>query len=253
MAILAHQDDEVAIAPLLKFEVNRGHVVRVFYATDGATKSASTVRRCSESIAALQSIGVAPEQVVFLGADLGVGDGTLMTNLPRVYAALQQSLIGTPVRRIYTLAWEGGHADHDAAHLLALAFGKQHGIADIAQFPIYNGFRAGRFFRVMQSLPGWTVANEIRFRFSDGLKFAQLPLYYPSQRRTWLGLISGVVREYLVKRRNITFTVSFLNIQAKPHRGALLYERLFHVPYETFRKNTASFIDEYLLDAGRRD
>lgn len=245
LVILAHPDDEVAIAPLLEAEVARGETVVVLFATDGATRSVPASRRCSESSVALRSIGISKDHITFLGVEIGVADGSLMTQLPRAYAALNQQFTGTPIRRLYTLAWEGGHTDHDAVHLLALAFAKSNGVAQVAQFPIYNGLQTAPLFRVMQPLPEWAIQNITHFSLSDGIRYSALPLHYPSQRKTWLGLMSGVLREYLVKRRNAAFTVDFAAVLDKPHGGTLLYERLFRIPYDVFRVNTAPFIAEH--------
>src|SRR6185503_17138294 len=59
---------------------------------------------------------------------------------------------------VYTLAWEGGHQDHDAAHLVALAFAQRRGIP-CHEMPLYNGYRSpGSLFRVMHPFgDGWTT------------------------------------------------------------------------------------------------
>jgi LmbE family N-acetylglucosaminyl deacetylase len=47
---------------------------------------------------------------------------------------------------VWTLAWEGGHHDHHAAHLVALAFAAGRG-ARCFEVPLYTGFRrVGRSF-----------------------------------------------------------------------------------------------------------
>jgi hypothetical protein len=75
-----------------------------------------------ESVRALASLGVASAEIHFLGKDLSVPDGLLFRRLTPVYDALEAecSSIGS-LGEIYTLGWEGGNLDHDAAHVIGLA------------------------------------------------------------------------------------------------------------------------------------
>ena len=64
---------------------------------------------------------------------------------------------GTP-DEVYLPAWEGGHQDHDAGHLLGLSLAAP-GLR-LRQFPLYQGAGLpGPFFRVMAPLPGNGPSN----------------------------------------------------------------------------------------------
>jgi hypothetical protein len=45
----------------------------------------------------------------------------LVEHLDRALALLE-SRVTEPVDNVWCLAWEGGHQDHDASHLVAVAF-----------------------------------------------------------------------------------------------------------------------------------
>src|SRR5688572_141948 len=115
--IFAHQDDEVAIVPRIRREVENGSSVHCFFLTDGSANGASPERRNAESRGVLTSIGVAAENLHFLGSVHQTRDQHLEDSLEQSLQLILQTIGTQPVHRIYTLAWEGGHPDHDAAHL----------------------------------------------------------------------------------------------------------------------------------------
>src|SRR4029079_13639426 len=96
--------------------------------------------------------------------------------------------IGGDPDEIITLAWEGGHQDHDAAHLVALALAIARGVRCI-DFPPYLGKR--RPYRVLARL---CIGETRRLSMREIWRRAMLCWRYPSQRRTWLGLWWGLWR-----------------------------------------------------------
>jgi len=66
-------------------------------------------------------VGVPRSEIRFLGTDLSIPDGELFRHLSSAYRALLEDCrsIGD-LGALLTLAWEGGHPDHDAAHVLAI-------------------------------------------------------------------------------------------------------------------------------------
>ena len=53
-------------------------------------------------------------------------------------SAISGRALQEPVDEVWTLAWEGGHQDHDAAHLVAIAFANRRG-APVFEVPLYHG------------------------------------------------------------------------------------------------------------------
>ncbi len=228
--VFAHQDDEVAVAPRIVHEVSLGNAVHCAYLTNGEAKGVSSQRRCEESTRVLAQLGHDSIDVAFIGNTLGIADGQLAEHLEASINALTSWIATWPAApaRLYFLAWEGGHHDHDAVYRVGLAIAERYGVTDVWQFPLYNGYKTvGRIFRTMRPLPNWNEPNTLKLSSSQGLRFAMLCWKYPSQRRTWLGLFPGVFRSYVLERRHRVYPIDRAAIAAAPHHGRLLYERMF--------------------------
>lgn len=221
--VFAHQDDEVAIATRVARNAKAGVVCA--FLTDGGAPGV----RNDESRAVLASLGV--HDVVFVG----LADGTLVEHLEDAYAALA----GLEFDQIVTLAWEGGHQDHDAAHLVALALAVARGVRCL-EFPLYHGKGLPRpFYRVMAPLRGGETTKlsmrEVWWR-------ARLSWRYRSQRRTWLGLIVP-----MLFRGEVVAEASAERVLRPPHEGRLLYERRFGFSRERFFAAARPFIERRIL------
>jgi LmbE family N-acetylglucosaminyl deacetylase len=217
--VFAHQDDEVAIAPRIARDVASGARVVCAFLTDGGAPAV----RDAESRAVLASLGV--HDVIFVG----LPERTLVEHLEEAYHALKER----DAEEIITLAWEGGHQDHDAAHLVALALAKIKGVRCL-EFPLYRGY-----FRVLSPL---RVSERRRLTARDVAKRAMLCWRYPSQRRSWLWLgwwlwlrWSEVVCEARAER--------VLDAPGK----RLLYERRFRFPRERFFAAARPFIEQRIV------
>ncbi|HEY6139021.1 MAG TPA: PIG-L family deacetylase [Thermoanaerobaculia bacterium] len=219
--VFAHQDDEVAIAPRIAREVAAGERVVCAFLTDGGAPAV----RDAESRAVLESLGV--RDVIFVG----LPEGRLVEHLEEAFQA-----IGGDPDEIITLAWEGGHQDHDAAHLVALALAIARGVRCI-EFPLYHGRR--RPYRVLAPL---RIGETRRLSMREVWRRAMLCWRYPSQRRTWLGLWWG-----LWKRDEVVCEASAERVLHPPHEGSLLYERRFRFPRERFFAAARPFIEQRIV------
>ena len=128
------------------------------YLTDGGGHGVDPAVRDAESRAVLRTLGIGDDAVVMLAASNGrIGDGQLalrsLEALIAVKAWIHRS--GFVPQRIYAPSYEGGHPDHDAAHLLAAVVASECGIAgDAWHFSLYNAYRRPRpFFATMRQLP----------------------------------------------------------------------------------------------------
>jgi LmbE family N-acetylglucosaminyl deacetylase len=210
----------------------RGHRVTCVCLTDGAAKVTSAVRD-EESRRVLAKLGggawlVAP-------AAERIPDGKLPEHLADALAFLESSV--PHADEVVTLAWEGGHHDHDAAFLVAAMFAERRGIPCL-EMPLYNGAGTnGGFFRVLHPLGGgWTV-RPVSTR--EKLATMMLTRIYRSQRSTWLGLLPQML---LAPAREVTRTADLARASSPPHPGALLYERRFGYPYARFAERAAEFL-----------
>ena len=224
--VFAHQDDELPVLPRIRFETARGVRVRCLYLTDGASAVPAPVRD-AESLSMLTRMGVDARDVAFLGGNRRIPDGRLAFETTRGVELLRAFAVATPLpRRIYTLDWEGGHPDHDACHLIALAVAREAHIDDVLVYSLYNGFRRLRgLFRVTSFVPGSTPLVRRRLTFREALLPVRALAHYRSQRRTWLGLVPGLTVRALVGRDERFRRAEPGRLQSPPHPGPLLYER----------------------------
>ncbi|HET7436492.1 MAG TPA: PIG-L family deacetylase [Thermoanaerobaculia bacterium] len=226
--VFAHQDDEVAAAVhILRFVRSGAHVACVFL-TNGEGNGCAAATRDDESRRALASIGV---DDVHFGT---LPDGALVEHLDEAIARLE----AIDADEIWTLAYEGGHQDHDAAHIAALTVAEQRNIPCV-EFPLYHGFHSlGPLFRVCAPLPGQYTRWPVSMR--DAWRTTRLVRFYQSQRRTWLGLLPFVIWRLFFVRRVVTRDASAERTHARPHVGSLFYERRFGFPYERFSAAAAA-------------
>lgn len=231
--VLAHQDDEIALAARMKHLLREGWALSVMYLTNGITPEV----RDDEARASLSCIGVDLSRVHFFGFP----DGSLVDHLDEAFARLEKI---DDADAVYCLAWEGGHHDHDASHLIAVAFAMQRKIPCF-EMPIYHGHRTpGQIFRSFAPLgDGWTAR---RITMREGLDVARLCRFHPSQRRTWLALLPEALLRLVVARREWTRPVSIERLRAKPHAGRLYYERRFGVTWTEFEAKARSFVAAHL-------
>lgn len=239
--VLAHQDDEIVMSPRIARELESGHGVYCAFLTDGSARVASRVRD-AESRAVLTGLGVPSRNLFFLGSEHGLTDGKLPLQLERADRLLEEALAELPIHRIFCLAYEGGHQDHDASHLLALALARRRGLLGRSwQISAYHGYRMpGPVFRVLAPLRG---PRRFVRRLPAGLAWRHtlLCLRYRSQRLTWLGLFPGLALQRGLRRRETVLPVALEAVRARPHPGPLLYEQLFGFRYEDFRSAADAF------------
>lgn len=174
--------------------------MRCIYLTDGSIGNQDSKIRTDETKNALSKIGVNTEMLIFVGVERNIPDGKLHACLLTAY----ESILDTKneyeeIRALYIPAWEGGHQDHDAVHLVGLSIAVHFNLINRCfQFSLYHGDKLpGPFFKVMSPLyeNGPIIRTKISFR--NRLKFIRLCLFYPSQLKSWIGLFPFVFAHYL--------------------------------------------------------
>jgi LmbE family N-acetylglucosaminyl deacetylase len=228
--VFAHQDDEIAFISRIRFERARGNHVICVCLTDGAAATPAAIRD-EESRRVLARLGVHDFRV----AQERIPDGALAERLDDALRFLEDA--AGDVQEVVTLAWEGGHQDHDAANLVATVFAQKRNVPCL-EMPLYNGLGIDDpFFRVNHPVgDGWLERRLTRREYLANVLLAR---FYPSQRRTWLGLLPF----YLVgKPRELIRPADLRRAYARPHEGPLLYERRFRYPYDRFAARALEFL-----------
>jgi LmbE family N-acetylglucosaminyl deacetylase len=148
MVLVAHPDDECILCGGLLQRMRKPVVV---YATDGApqdpyfwkahgSRSAYSRLRQKEARRALERVGV--NEIVFLAeCDERLVDQELFRNLTIAYELLHEAIVRLGPSAVLTLAYEGGHPDHDSCSFLASKLGAATGLP-VWEAPLYRGVRA---------------------------------------------------------------------------------------------------------------
>lgn len=227
--LFAHQDDEYGVFQRLLDCRRRGLRLACAYLTDGATAGASAATRNAESLAVLGQLGVAASDVAFGGLETGIGDGCLPRNLAPAAAWLERWLARfEAVDSLHAPAWEGGHQDHDALHVLAVTAAARRGwLARTWQYPLYQaaGVPGSRLLRVLAPLPANGPVTFSPIDWPTRLRFLRYCLAYPSQRKVWLWLFPYVLAHYLLHGVQALQPVSLQRLGERPHQGPLYYEK----------------------------
>lgn len=239
--VYAHQDDEIATATRILHLIRQGWAVSCVYLTNGEGRAAKSGVRDEESRRVLGELGVDLPRVHFLGSRERVPDGSLFEHLERALELLEAAMPDAP-DEVWTLAYEGGHQDHDASHLVAIAYALRRDIPCF-EMPLYHGYGLpGPFFNTLAPLRSGGAWAERRIALSEGFRIALLCRYYTSQRKTWLGLLPEALLRLALGRKEWARPAELARVQDKPHRGKLFYERRFGVTWEEFAAKARPFV-----------
>ena len=89
------------------------------FTTCGSAYGTSRDVREAESFRALARLGIPISHVLLLGRELDVEDGQAGAACATILARRLEIARQVTIERLVTVAWEGGHADHDITHLVA--------------------------------------------------------------------------------------------------------------------------------------
>lgn len=244
--LFAHQDDEYAAFGLLEQTRSAGRVATCVYLTSGDYGGQPVAPRNAESCAVLDSFGVRAERIHFVGEQAAIGDGKLHLHVSRA-CDLLVALMRTQgaIAQIYLPAWEGGHQDHDAAHIVGIIAARRLGLIDRAyQFSLYNGYALpGMLFRVMSPLAANGSPRLLAISPINRMRYVRHCLGYPTQWKTWVGLFPFVFIQYVIRGVQAVQPVSLRRVRERPHEGALLYERRNALRFDEFMIAVSALLD----------
>lgn len=151
LVLVAHQDDECIACgallqrmqhPLVVFATNGSPADPYFWSKYGSRDAYAEVRR-REALTAMHIAGV--KDVLFLSDLPGgerFGDQELFRNLPSAFEKLSEIIQRRMSTAVLTLAYEGGHPDHDSCSLLGAQLARRFGIP-CWEAPLYHRLASG--------------------------------------------------------------------------------------------------------------
>ena len=249
LVLFAHNDDEFFVAPLLRRETAAGGRVLVAYLTFGSVYGADPTLRITESRRALEGMGIRPEDVLLTGLDAGIFDGELTGKVEPALQTLAAATQDMAIERILVPAWEGGHPDHDACHLVGVALAQsQRTAGTLYEYPTYNGRGLPwHFGRVMEFPDGDGDVQRSRISLWEGWWAIKCGLSYRSQRRTFVWILPGAMNKYLLARRSLLRKVPVdRDYRRPPHAGKLFYERRSSLTFQQFSESLRPFMTTHL-------
>jgi len=145
LVIVAHPDDESISCGGLLQHMREPCIV---FATDGAPEDDYFWRRFGsraryaavreeEARAALQAVGVGEMEFLAKQAEAPLTDQRLYASLPAAFRALSKIIERRLPDCLLTLAYEGGHPDHDAVSFLAAQLGRSFSLP-VWEAPLYH-------------------------------------------------------------------------------------------------------------------
>ncbi|NBJ13489.1 PIG-L deacetylase family protein [Microvirga arsenatis] len=243
--LLPHQDDEFGVFHLLDVAVAADNQPLIVYLTDGAFGRATAAMRNAESTNVLERLGIRKERIWFLGLEQSVPNLGLRHHLENVFTSLLAYLqyMNAEIEGIYSPAFEGGHPDHDAAALLAVALGRHLNISNqIWQFPLYNSYRCTiRPYRVLTPILEAGAVLREQIPPARRAEHLSLCLHYPSQARTFVGLFPFILGHYIASGTQQLQPLHPLTTLTRPHDGLLLYERRRWLTWAAFEQDVRDF------------
>ena len=243
IAVFAHPDDEFAVFPWLRNACRAGRRIYCVWLTNGGFGGQDPSRRERESVLALRGLGVPPENMIFLGSMLKIEDGALYASLDTCVEGLcswsQQVLSGQA--EVLVPAWEGGHHDHDAAHLAGLRLAWLVG-GTARQFSLYHGDGLqGPWFKVMVALVQNGPRSVMRTGPIERVGYVLRCLHFRSQWRSFAGLLPFYAVRLLASDAFALQPAMIRRTLERPHAGPLLYERRGGPSWKEFAQATARY------------
>lgn len=242
--IFAHPDDEFGVFAAIELAVARGSEVVCVYLTDGAFGGQSSSRRERESLSVLNRLGVRPEGVHFIGRENGFRDGQLSLSLESALNAVSAILDERPLlTAIHLHAWEGGHQDHDAAHLIGAVYAARRNLLAVCrQFALYRDGAGPMKIAICSPILSNGVVESFEISWIDRIRYLLLCFSYRSQWKTFSVLLPMLAMYYIRGGAHQSQRVLMSRLYERPHPGLLSYERWRRARYGEFRQVADDFI-----------
>jgi LmbE family N-acetylglucosaminyl deacetylase len=249
--LFAHQDDEMGVFHHIERVLADGMRPVCLYLTDGVHRNVSSERRCRESRYVLGRLGVQPEDIQFVGTEAGIPDGELLQHIARAEqeVALRLEVLG-PIHSFVSLAYEGGHMDHDVVFAVAAKLATKAGrLAQSCQFSLYRSSLGGLVpYTLLQPLSGNGAVDQVPIPASKRWSYLRLCLSYRSQKKAMVGLLPFIALDYVLSGTQKLQSISISDLTRRPHEGPLLYEKRTRGSYSAYAEAISGFMSPRLID-----
>ncbi len=218
LVVVAHPDDEAvgcgallqrAREPVVVFATDGAPTDKYFWSHYGSREAYAELRR-KEARAALGLIGV--QKIFFLGNHNGIIDQQLFRELPRAVDLLSEVAEQVRPEILLTLAYEGGHPDHDSCNFVCSVVGRRLSIP-VWEMPLYHRSSDGvGVFQEFLDEGDEIVVQPTKEEIENRRRMLEL---YPSQGQT-LQQFAATTERFRPLRK--------YDYSKPPHPGVLNYE-----------------------------
>ena len=272
LVVLAHQDDELGCTGILQ---RTGGKLSVAFMTNGdglapsvgEDPQAYAALRTSEAVQSLRVAGVLQESIRFLGhSEIEIyrhmarlrGFPAGLSKVMEFFTPIQRSIAelvnGVQPDAVYTVAYQGGHPEHDLAHFfLALAL-RTFERANKCKVPLYHFPEYELTILIPMRFRPWYPGRKLWVELTQGEmeRKRQMVECYPSQKklvRKFELVVSGLTLPQRVLLRRDPMDRFFGREQVSPVPCAFNYRRspyridLLNYLFEDFEHTPITFRD----------
>ena len=205
LIILSHLDDEFALAPVIKMlsiNSNINSKLKFIYCAERCNSDIKIQkRRRKENKKALKLLGCGSCEIIYLNDSIRVDDTKLYLRSSEIYNILQREYKRNSFKQILTLAYEGGHPDHDALALIVWKFSRINKLITF-YFPAYNN-RKTLFNNVSVLRPlkeQMSIYTKINLGIFDWFIAIRLAILYTTERQAFLKIIPFLIIKNFIYR-----------------------------------------------------
>jgi hypothetical protein len=241
--LFPHNDDELFALPLLKVAEEYSDQTICIFLTSPQSSLLAQKRR-SESDATLSMFNN-----VSLIDNLSMKslDGFLVRDLTYSRRLITKYFEdnGIVLDNCIFPALEGGHQDHDAAHLLGASLSLDLGLTGL-EYLTYRSIGWHKLYSVMNPSKIFRKTHEIErilFSVREGLRFISKVKNYPSQKKSLALLFPFLVLHYLIHRK-IEVVISHAIVREVTYKTTPLYIRRKNHDEIDFLNESRKFLRE---------
>ncbi len=196
LIILAHIDDEFAMAPIIKKIANiNTQNIKILYCAERFYDSEKVrLLRRRECLSSLSLLSCKKENIDFLNNYFFINDLKLFESTFEIYQYLDNLIKSFRFSQILTLNFEGGHPDHDSLALLVDKFAIKNSISKFF-FPAYNyrnnfGIPLSVFIPLKSQV---NLFNYLKLNYFCWKETFLIALIYKSEWKAFLKLLPFII------------------------------------------------------------